>query len=271
MATKSFQSLKKNFILETNFVTNFGYKVFIYPFIERSKISICCFVVLCSLLCIVILQLIVTLIVSKFKDWFEIINVAPNLGVCVLILIKYVKIHTNRNLYDDILNHFRIDVWDVIDSASKKHKTILRKYTNMSRMAVRFLYYYMIVLVFIVNLFPRILMVCNVKILGNDLQYLYPYDGWYPFDKIKWYNTVYVWEGLMTTIVVVLFVFNNVIHSSYTMYICMELMILGSTIEDLISSQDCKNISKRICVKETHDKIRMNLKTIIERHQFLNR
>ncbi|KOB71893.1 putative odorant receptor OR17 [Operophtera brumata] len=166
---------------------------------------------------------------------------------------------SHRFIYDNILNHFKVELWDVV-ADTKEHRSILERYTTTSRLIVRFQYYYTIILVLIVILFPRIIMLYETKILDGEVQYLYPFDGWYPFDKVKWYYAAYVWESIMTTVVIFIFVFANMIHISFTRYICMELKILGSMMESLVTTEEVLNIMNRKNVDQTHAGIRTKLK-----------
>nr|QRF70974.1 odorant receptor [Semiothisa cinerearia] len=269
MEPTSFDNLKEDYLTTIDFVTSKLSKTFIYPFVGRSKNVIRCYKTICICIAITIFQLTTSLIVSKFEDWFEIINIAPNLGVCVLILVKYTKMHTKNHVYDNFLNHAKVQLWNVVDVKSNKHRKILESNTHLTKHLLFFQYYYMILLIAIVVTFPRIIMFVDTKILGNDIKYLYPFDGWYPFDKVRWYNFIYVWESWMTAIVVSLFVFCDMLHLLLSRHVCMELNILGSTMENLISSQDRKSITKQILAKETHNNIKEKLKTIIKSHQTL--
>lgn len=270
LANKSYHTLKQEFLDEMDFISNIGAKCFIYPFIDRSKLSMSCFYFTYGLLFLTSTQLSVTicLICINDFDWFEVINVAPNIGVCLMILVKYAKIQNNKELYDEILNHFRFDLWEAV-SDTKKHKTILNRYTQTTRLIVRFEFYYTIGLAVVIDLFPRIMMVYTNNIVGVEKQYLYPFDGWYPFDKQQWYNTAYIWESFMTTVVIFIYVFINMLHVSYTRYICMELKILGSTMEELITDEEVVKINEGKEIQQTHHKIRNKLKFIICKHQFL--
>lgn len=267
MSDKTYKSLKDSFIGEIDFVTNIGYKVFVYPFIGKSKLSAYCYSITYFLVLVTSLQLFTALCVNKLRDWFEIVNIAPNLAVCLMILIKYSKMQTHREIYENITNHFKVDLWDII-ADTKEHMTILERYTKTTRLILRFQYYYTINLVIIVILFPRLVMLMT-EILKGEVQYLYPFDGWYPFDKVKWYYVAYVWESVMTTVVIFIYVFANMIHISFTRYICMELKILGTMMECLVTDEEVLNITRRFMVEQTHAGIRKKLKLIIKRHQYL--
>lgn len=266
---KTYDSLKKDFLFEMNYISNIGVKIFIYPFIGRSKISIYCYYIIYGLLILTLAQLFIALFLTGFNDWFEIINIAPNLGVCLMILNKYKKIHDSKDLYDQIFKHFRFDLWEAV-SDSAEHKKILYRYTQTTKLIVRFDIYYTMVLAVVVNLFPRIIMFYE-DFLGKEKQYLYPFDGWYPFDKIQWYYTAYLWESFMTAVVICLYSFVNAVHISYTRYICMEMKILGSTMEGLVGNEDVVEIRKGRNIRNTNHNISKKLKFIIAKHQFLAR
>nr|ALM26206.1 odorant receptor 17 [Athetis dissimilis] len=253
-----------------DFITNLGVKFFIYPFKGRSNLMIYCYFFTYGLLCLTSAQLLVTLClicINNF-DWFEIINVAPNLGVCLMILIKYRKINVNKDLYDEIVKHFRYGLWDAISDTSE-HKKILNRYTKTTKLIMRIEFYYTCVLTVIVDLFPRIIMFYENDILGKEKQYLYPFDGWYPFDKIQWYYAAYIWESFMTTIVIFIYAFANMLHFTLTRHICMELTILGNTMEGLISNEDVVKIKAQREVEQIHHNVKNKLKFVICRHQFL--
>lgn len=267
---KSYTSLKNDFIYEMDYIANIGTKLFLFPFIGRSKFTVYCYHFTYYLVFLTSTQLFITLCLTGFHDWFEIINIAPNLGVCLMILIKYGKIHKNKDLYDTIFHHFRHDLWKVV-SDSKEHKRIVCRYTRTTKFIIRFEFYYTIVLAIIVDLFPRLIMLYETDIAGKEKQYLYPFDGWYPFDKVQWYYVAYIWESFMTTVVIFLYVFVNMLHISYTRYICMELRILGNLMEEFISKKDVSNITRKVNVWNTHYKIRKQLKFIISKHKFLTK
>nr|CUQ99400.1 Olfactory receptor 17 [Manduca sexta] len=265
---KTVDSLKQELLFEMDYVNNIGQKIFAYPFIGRSKTAFFFYRTTYFLVVLTAIQLFATLCLTKFKDWFEIINIAPNFGVCLMIVIKYSKIYSHRSVYDKILRHFRYDLWDVV-SDSKDHRAILQQYTKTTRLIVRFQYYYTLILIVIVDLFPRIIMLYEAEFLGNEDQYLYPFDAWYPFDKVKWYYPAYIWESFMTAVVIFVYVFANMIHISYTRHICMELKILGNSMENLITAEDIVTITKNKDVDKLHENIKSKLKVIIKRHQYL--
>ncbi|XP_063823045.1 putative odorant receptor 92a [Ostrinia nubilalis] len=269
MPEKVYCALKKLTQIELDFLSILGSKLFLYPFIGRTKRVYACYMLVCLLLIVTAAQLLTALLVADVKEWIEIINVAPNLAVVLMALLKYTKVHVNRDLYKKIFEHFRDELWDVI-SDSVEHQNIVTQYAAKTKFISRFLIYYSIPLVIFVDSFPRIIMYLEREFLGSDdTEYLYPFDGWYPFDKVDWYYTVYLWESFMTMIVVVVYAFTNMIHSSYTLFICLELKILGSSIKNLVTSEDVANIVNRTKLQETHGDIKRKLKTIIIRHQLL--
>nr|WPO56475.1 odorant receptor [Leucinodes orbonalis] len=98
---------------------------------------------------------------------------------------------------------------------------------------------------------------------------LLPFDGWYPFNKVNWYYIALIWESFMTSIVVCIYGFVSMTNSSFTLSLCMELKVLGYSIESIISENNRKNIVKGINKIETNNGIKNNLKNIIKRHQLL--
>ncbi|KAL0881060.1 hypothetical protein ABMA27_002191 [Loxostege sticticalis] len=269
MPEKSYGTVKSNLREELNYINSMGSKIFLYPFSGRSKLVDICYLFVCFLVVVTATQLLTALLVTDLKEWIEIVNVAPNLGVVLMTLLKYTKVHNNQHVYKKIFKHFSDDLWDVVFD-SYDHKKIVIRYTAIAKYATRFLFYYSVPLVVFVDSFPRIIMYLENEIIGNENpQYLYPFDGWYPFDKVNWYYTAYLWESFMTFIVVCVYAFSNMIHASYTSFICMELEILGVSIKDLITPDDVTNITNHLKVQEIHSHIKRKLKTIIRRHQFL--
>lgn len=284
MSQKSYNCLQKEFLREIDFVSNIGRKLFVYPFIGRNKISVYCYNVVYLLVVITSFQLFISLCLTKFQDWFQIVNIAPNFGVCLMILIKYKKFHDHNLIYDKILRHFKHDLWDIFEDCDD-HKFILKTYTDTTRWFSRFNFYYTIALVVVVNLLPRVIMWYQTSITIEEIQYLYPFDGWYPFDKVKWYYFAYSWEGFMTTIVIFIYAFANMIHFMYTRFICMELKLLGKMMEGLISFEDVAKIQnsfriwtcdprntallRRNKLAETYRFLKTKLVKLIRRHQLL--
>ncbi|XP_021205839.2 putative odorant receptor 85d [Bombyx mori] len=263
---KTFDCIKDEFLIEMDYISKIGSKLFVYPFVGRSKFTMCCYYVTFFFLVLTSVQLFVTLCLTRFESSFEVINIAPNLGVCLVIIIKYSKIHTKRISYQKFYNHFRYELWDVVlDSVD--HRNVLETYVKTARLIARFFIYYGITLSLLVALLPRIIMLYENSVLQKNL-YLYPFDGWYPFNKIKWYYIAYVWESVMTTVVIINFVCTNTIHISYTRLICMELKVLGISIENLLKSKVRDSITQSK-IEDFHENIKVNFKTILKRHQLL--
>ncbi|VVD02661.1 unnamed protein product, partial [Leptidea sinapis] len=224
------------------------------------------YTIMFTLVLFTILQLTLTILLTDTTDWLDIVNVVPNLGVCVMTVIKYTKLHTHKELYDDIFYHFHEQMWDIVSPYSKRHKRIVATYGRVSHIINRFLLYYSIPLIVVVDSFPYLVMIYEEKFL-DEKEYLYPFDGWYPFDKVKFYAAAYIWESCMTAVVVSVYMFSNMIHASIITFICMELRILGECLEDLISPQDVSNIRRG--VDAVNLEVFGRLKSIIVMHEFL--
>jgi hypothetical protein len=268
MSLKSHEDIKKDLIDELDYITNLGKKIFVYPFIEKTKIV---FVLYCFFLFLLLLtsaQLLTALCKTSFNDWIEIVKVTPNLGVVVMAIMKFTIYYIHHGVYNKILKHFRYDLLEVV-SDSEMHVQIVTKYIALTKFLVRFLYYYSFPLVIIVNTLPRLIMYYEFNILGLELQYLYPFDGWYPFDKVTYYYVVYFWESCMTGIVVCVHGFFGMVNTLYTSFICMELKVLGNSLENLITTEEINEILTNVDVGTTHRQIKMKLRKIIMRHQLL--
>lgn len=252
-----------------DFIANVGNKIFLCPFIGRTRLSIYCYHFTYFLLFLTSVQLLWTLFSRAFNDWFEIVNIAPNLGVCLMILIQYQKLHRNKELYEKICQHFRHDLWTVVTD-SEEHKSILNCYSQTTRMIVRFEFYYTIFLALVVNLFPQLIMFYESNVAGKEKQYLYPFDGWYPFDKRQWYYVVYTWESFMTTVVIFLYLFVNMLHITITRNICMELTFLGNIMEGIIGKNEVIKIQQKVDIINIHHQISQKLKIIVTKHQFID-
>ncbi|CAF4835527.1 unnamed protein product [Pieris macdunnoughi] len=100
-------------------------------------------------------------------------------------------------------------------------------------------------------------------------EYLYPFEAWYPFDKIKFYAPAYIWESCMTAVVVSLYVMTNMLHATYIIFTCMELRILGNCLEELISEKDVDNIKKGVEINGIYKRSVTKIKMIISRHDIL--
>ncbi|CAK1600807.1 unnamed protein product [Parnassius mnemosyne] len=266
---RKYYAIRRPILIELEFLSTMGSKIFLLPFLRRTRKQLIGFLVLNVLIICTTTQLFLTLCLTGFKDWFELINIAPNLGVCAISSIKYAKIHVHRDVYNQIFCHFRDDLWDVVSINSKSHQKVLKKYRFICMVVNRFLFYYSLPLIIVVNSFPFLVMTYENKVVGKDLQYLYPFNGWYPFDKVKWYWCAYLWESCMTALVVCVYVFSNIMHATYIIFICMELRILGLNIEKIISTEDVKNLQNGQRSKEIHERVLHQLKFIIARHHFL--
>ncbi|CAH2108476.1 unnamed protein product [Euphydryas editha] len=262
-------SLRQDVVLELEFLQSMGLKIFLYPFIGRSKLIMVGYFITHVLVLCTAVQLGLTLFSYDTKDWLEIINVAPNLGVVIMTVIKYTKIQTHKELYDDIFEHFRDEMWDIVATDSIAHQNIVKKYKWVTMVINRFLLYYSISLTIVVDSFPYLVMIYENKAHGVTDEYLYPFDGWYPFDKVKWYSAAYTWESFMTAIVVCVYSFSNMIHASCIGFICMELKILGNCLEEILSPEDVVNITEGRNVNVIHRTVLKKLKIIITKHEYL--
>nr|ARO76457.1 odorant receptor 52 [Conogethes punctiferalis] len=263
----SYNVMQKKMLHEIKFLSLLGVATFVYPFIGRSKIVLGCYSFIYLLVLLTATQLIITLYLKDFSDWVEIINVVPNLAVVLMAVLKYSKVHHNQRFYKKLFDHFRNDLWDAV-SDCEQHRKIVTKYTDISRYVTRFLFYYSVVLVIFVFSFPRFIMYLQKIITGEEC-HLYPFDGWYPFDKVSWYYVAYIWECFMTFVVVCIYGFAGIFTSAITIFICMELKVLGSSIQMLISPSDAAKLTKSPNDKKIHQDIRKRLRSIIIRHQVL--
>ncbi|XP_022124999.2 odorant receptor 13a-like [Pieris rapae] len=249
---------------ELNFIRYLTTKIFLYPFKGRSKLTMIGYALTIFLVLSTTLQLMITIVSA---EWLVIINTAPNLGVCVISAIKYAKIQMHRERYNQIFLHFYDEMWDVVANSDIHRKTI-RYYKKLAMIINRFLLYYSIPLIIVVDSFPYIVMRFEERFFGIK-EYLYPIEVWYPFDKIKFYIAAYVWESCMTAVVVSLYAITNIIHSTYIIFTCMELRILGNCLEELISDEDVDNITKGVNIDEIYKRSLKRIKMIISRHDVL--
>ncbi|XP_045529365.1 odorant receptor 4-like [Pieris brassicae] len=252
---------------ELNFIRYLTTKIFLYPFIGRSKLAMIGYVLTTFLVLSTTLQLLITIVSANTSEWLAIINAAPNLGVCVMSAIKYTNIQMHTVRYNQIFLHFHDEMWDVVTN-SDIHRKIIRYYKKLAMVFNRFLLYYSIPLIIVVDSFPYIVMRFEERFLGIK-EYLYPFEAWYPFDKIKFYGTAYIWESCMTAVVVSLYVITNMIHSTYIIFTCMELRILGNCLEELISDEDVDHIRKGVQIEEIYKRSVRRIKMIISRHDVL--
>ncbi|XP_072938968.1 odorant receptor 4-like [Epargyreus clarus] len=263
------EPIERVVLMELEFLDSMGYKIFLCPFIGRTKKQMIGYVITYIIVTCVTTQLFLTFFQTGTSDWLELINIFPNFGVCVMTIIKYTKIQTHKQLYHDIFYHFRDDMWDIVSSKSETHCKAVKKYRKITMIINRFLLYYSIPLTIVVDSFPYVIMVYEHKVLGKELVHLYPFDGWYPFDKVKWYAVAYLWESFMTAVVICVYGFSNMIHASYIAFTCMELKILGNCLEELISPEDVINIKAGRNVEAIHSAAVKKLKIIIAKHEFL--
>lgn len=272
MSEGSYDYVKQDVMEQLNFISSLGTHLFIYPFVGRSKSVVARFGFINFLVLLTATQLLFTIFSKDLKDWVEVVNVVPNLAVVLMTTLKYIKVHTNKTVYKKIFDHFRDDLWDVV-SDCKKHKEIVVRYMFVTKYVTRFMFYFSMGLTIAVNCIPRIIMYFEKHATGEVSECLYPFDGWYPFDKVKWFYAVYIWEGLMTCVVVGIYAYASVNNTSFTLFICLELKILGNSIENLITPEDIASISKHLADnrrdEKTHHKIKKRLRGILRRHQFL--
>lgn len=263
--------LKKEFEQKLDFLGVMGSKFFLFPFVGRSRLSINCYRFICFLIMFTAMQLVITPCVDGVNDWMDIINIAPNIGACLISLIKYCKMHANKEVYDEIFYHFRNDFWELYPNYLPQYQKILIKYRKVLNFIAKFFIRLTVVLIITVDSLPYVVMTYESEFLGKDFKYLYPFDAWYPFNKVKWYSVAYLWEGSMTAIVVCVYALSNVIHLSYIALICMELDLLGKLLDELISNDDVYNIIQRRRLEETHKNIKKHLKYIAKNHANLAR
>lgn len=249
-------------------ILNYNSKFFLIPFINRSKITLFGFYATCFLVFLTCIQLIFTLCHTGFSDLMVVIDTAPNIGATLMSALRYMKIHTNRKLYSRIFEHFRDSFWNLLPEHAKDNVKILKKYLKTLQMIHKMMYGITILLIIVVDSFPWLIMVYEQKILKKDVKHLYPFDAWYPFDKVKWYSIAYIWESIMTAIVVCLYSVTNLIHLSYITYICMELKLLGCWLEGLISPNEI-TLTKEVTEQKAHKRIHLKFNMITKRYNFL--
>ncbi|XP_052739367.1 odorant receptor 13a-like [Bicyclus anynana] len=260
--------LRNEVLREIKYVQSVGAKIFLCPFIGRTKSQMIGFYIMRVLMQCTIIQLFVTLITDGSKDWLEIVNVAPNLGVIIMAYIKYTTVDAYKKIYEEVFHHFREDFWDIVEAQNEGHQKILKKYKWVVTAINRFLVFYSIPLILMVDSIPYFFMKYEKRVHGDEL-FLYPYDAWYPFDKLKWYAVAYIWESFMTATVVAVFGITDVIHASYVGFTCMELKLLGNCLEEIISPDDVANLCDERNSNEIHRNVVRKLKIIIAKHNFL--
>nr|QLI62074.1 odorant receptor 31 [Streltzoviella insularis] len=257
------------FLNEIHLLSFYLSKLFLFPFFGKTKFKQFGYYSTYFLIVFTSIQLCFTLVLTGLNDFIEIINISPNLGVCVMCAIKYAKVNSNRALYYDIFEHFREDLWKTISEYSAEDLKTITKYTKIFKLTNRTLILYLsLPLIAIVTIFPWILMVYENKV-GKEQKLLLPFDGWYPFDKVNWYFVVYIWESFMTGLIILVYAITDALNISFVACICMELKLLGNSLENLINPEDIENITRRKNISRTHENIKRKLNVTIKRHTFL--
>lgn len=262
---------EENFKKDIDFVTTVASRICLYPFYDRPKHKIICYYLICCLIFFVSAQQLAALCVYGFKSFLDIVSIAPNIGVSAMSVTKYIKIYKNKHIYDSILNHLRSNMWDVVDNTSRTNYKILIKYQRVVKYVIFWYAYYVVPLLSIVVTFPILIMYYDNKVLGKELEHRYPFEAWYPFDKIKWYYAAYVWESLMTTLVVCIYSFSELINVSCIGYICMELRLLGTHLQQLIEPKQIIDLTTSHNVAVVHNKIKRKLRTMVLKYIFLEK
>uniref|UniRef100_A0A0K8TU46 Odorant receptor n=1 Tax=Epiphyas postvittana TaxID=65032 RepID=A0A0K8TU46_EPIPO len=252
-----------------DFVTTLSSRICLYPFHNRPKYKLFCFYFICFLIFFVTAQQFAALCIYGFKSFLDIVSIAPNIGVSIISVTKYLKVHRNKEIYESIFNHLRNNMWDIVDKKSQETCKILRRYHKVMTFIILWYTYYVVPLILFVVTFPLLIMYYDSEILGRDLEYRYLFEAWYPFDKIKWYYAAYAWESLMTAVVVCIYTFSDLLNVSFVGYICMELRLLGTHLRQLIEPKDIMNLKRSHDVTAVHEKIKRRLKSIILKHVFL--
>lgn len=261
--------LKYEFSKLLNNIQNIGSIYFLNPYINRSKWTLIGFYTTWFLVFLTCIQLIFTLGLTGFRDLMEIIDIAPNIGATLMSAIKYMKIHTNRKSYSKILDHIRGSFWNLLPEYSEDNVKIVNNYLKTLKMLHTALNAFTVLLIIVVDSFPWLVMVYEEKKLKKNAQHLYPFDAWYPFDKVKWYSIAYIWESIMTAIVIGIYALGNLIHVTYISYICMELKLLGCWLEGLISPNNTTYYTKEGPKQKPHRMVHMKFNMIAKRYSFL--
>lgn len=260
-------TLEYEFLTLLDNILSFGSKLFVIPFINKSKLTLFGFYAMCCLVFLTCIQLVFTLCCTGFNDLMEVIDIAPNIGVALMSAIKYVKIHTHKKLYSRIFDHLRGNFWNLLPEHSEDNVKILNKYLKILQSLHRLMNLITFGLIIVVDSFPFLVMVYEQKILRKNVKLLYPFDAWYPFDKVKWYPIAYIWESIMTATVICLYSIANVIHLSYITFICMELKLLGCWLEGLITHDDITHPTNGTEIR--HKRIHQKFNMITKRYNFL--
>lgn len=260
--------LEYEFSKVLDFIQSYGSIYFVTPFDNRSKVTLIGFCAMWFLVFLTCIQLLLTLFFTGFSDLMGIIEIAPNIGTALMSAIMYMKFHTNRKIYSKILDHYRGDFWNLLPEHSEDNFKILSKNLKIMHVINTSLIIFTAILIIIVDSFPWLVMTYEEKILKKNVQPLYPFDAWYPFDKVKWYSIAYIWESMMTAIVVGLYSLGNCVHFSYIIYICTELKLIGCWLEGLISPGNITYTKDRKELKR-HKRIHMKFNMIAKRYNFL--
>lgn len=139
-------------------------KFFLYPFIGAPKINAICFWFIFSMIAVTTCQLCVSLsfCLRGSIDIFNIINIAPNIGVCVMAGIRYLKLHKNKRFLNKIYQHYRTKFWTFKSIDSEKNIKTIKIYTKFINFINRFIIYCIV--------FPVIILVTGFPMLvGNFL------------------------------------------------------------------------------------------------------
>lgn len=259
--------LKNEFLKFLHNVQIVGSILFLVPYLNKSKLALVGVYTTWFLIFGTSIQLMFTLCLTV-RNIMDISDVAPQIGGIFMASIKYMKIHTNAKTYNTIIDHYRGNFWNLLPEHSENNLKTLNNYLKKMRIIVTILQVYVYIFTIMMGTFPLSIMVYENKILGKNVQYLLPIDAWYPFDKVKWYTIVYIWECIMFTIAIGAYSFANIIHVSFIACICLELKLLGCWMEELVSPSDI------VCIKEgpglkRHKRIHMKFNMIAKRYNFL--
>nr|AXF48802.1 odorant receptors OR61 [Lobesia botrana] len=262
---------KEEFIDGLDYLSVIASRICLYPFYGRSKTKMFCYHFICFLIIFASIQQFISLCIVKLDSFIDIVNIAPNIGVCVMSVTKYIKVNNNKQLYSLIFVHFRTKLWDVFSEKSEDNVKILKRYQKIIYFITLWFVYYVVPLILVVTSFPVIIMYYDNKVLGKALEHRYPFEAWYPFDKVKWYYAAYAWESFITALVVCIYTFSDLINVSYIAYICLELKLIGTHLKGLIKAEDIKKLKRSRNVERVHEKIRLKLRAIIIKYSFLAR
>lgn len=270
METSSIKSARKKFLIEEKLMNKVAGNIFLYPRSERSNwITFYGFYFVLLLVTLTVLQLGLTFVFTGFNSLTDFSNVSPNLGLCIVTSAKYIILYSNKKFFNNFFDHYGKVFWESIPHDNPDINKILDTYLFSAKVVNRVLIYYSLPLILLVDFLPYIIMTYENKILGRDLYYLYPFDGWYPFDKIEWYYAIYSWESLMTGVVVFIYMYSDMINLFIIVCICMELKILGYSIKNLFSEKNIDGIKNATDKTRIHGVIKSKLRDVIKRHNVL--